>query len=197
MGVPRFPVSIAGLVLLSKQRRNALAKKKNRRSDPSTYKSYWDDKCLVLFRLIVRERAGQRCEYTDPFTGERCMQTADLEPHHYYGRDFWPLRHDWRNGVALCHWHHRVAEQFPAIFEEFMRGQRAADLPYLREIFATNQDRSGAYYGIPYYRDLYLNLVKKAERMGIVVPGIAPAVRRDLEAYRDRQKKRPAAPGVR
>lgn len=102
-------------------------------------KSYWDKKCLELWSLIIRSK-GQ-CEYVDPFTGQRCQITEGLQPHHFYGRNFWPLRHDLANGVCVCNWHHRVAEQYSSIFDEFMREHRGDDFAYCREVFRSQQDR--------------------------------------------------------
>lgn len=74
----------------------------------------------VLWSAAVKARAGHRCEHCLKF-GVR------LESHHFYGRRNKPLRHIVSNGFSLCHTHHRLAEEQPAIFIEWAIGRRGQE----------------------------------------------------------------------
>lgn len=49
--------------------------------------------------------AGNRCEYVDPRTGTRCVETTNLQAHHTEtGND------DPHTGLVLCRPHHRLLD---------------------------------------------------------------------------------------
>ncbi len=66
-----------------------------------------NNKCDTLWSKIVRERAGNRCEYCG-------RQNKMLNAHHIFGRTFLPLRWVLNNGIALCPLHHTFSNTFSA-----------------------------------------------------------------------------------
>lgn len=61
-----------------------------------------DEICLGLFRVVVSDQAGGRCEICGAQEGV---------PHHIHGRDNKAVRYDPTNGIWLCNHHHRWAEK--------------------------------------------------------------------------------------
>ena len=61
-----------------------------------------DEICLNLFRTVVSDQAGGRCEICGAKEGD---------PHHIYSRDNKSVRYDPTNGIWLCNVHHRWAER--------------------------------------------------------------------------------------
>ena len=64
-----------------------------------------DEICLSLFRIVVSDQAGGRCEVCGAQEGD---------PHHIYSRDNKSVRYDPTNGIWLCNTHHRWAETLGA-----------------------------------------------------------------------------------
>lgn len=85
----------------------------------------------ALWAKAVKARAWECCEY--------CKKTGRLEAHHVIGRRNKTLRHVVSNGFALCHAHHRFAEQNGikfALWAISARGQKWWDdlEAYAREV---------------------------------------------------------------
>jgi hypothetical protein len=67
----------------------------------------WDAKLDKLWSLLVKHRAGWRCEYC----GSREKM---LNSHHIYSRSNRSTRWDLTNGVCLCVGHHTFSTEFSA-----------------------------------------------------------------------------------
>lgn len=79
-----------------------------------------------LWSLIVRARAGNRCEH--------CPRTADyaqIHAHHVVGRQNHRLRYEPRNGVSLCAGCHRWVHDDPIAFTHWFEGDRTGDAAFL------------------------------------------------------------------
>ena len=63
----------------------------------------WDAKLDKLWSLLVKHRAGWRCEYC----GSR---EKVLNSHHIYSRSNRSTRWDLENGVCLCGKHHTIIQ---------------------------------------------------------------------------------------
>lgn len=60
----------------------------------------------ILWSLIIRKRAGRRCEV--PLMVDRCPMDA-TEAAHVLGKGPFPhIRYDLSNGIAMCHAHHEA-----------------------------------------------------------------------------------------
>lgn len=83
------------------QRRTPLKTSGPRRknSKPITWRDI-EKECDRLMSLLVRARAGQRCEYPG------CSRTTNLQHHHIVSRSYKPIRHDQANALCLCYGHH-------------------------------------------------------------------------------------------
>lgn len=56
---------------------------------------------LKLWGQVVKERAGNKCEYPG------CsINYTQLHPHHYFNRNNKSVKYDPDNGICLCHIHH-------------------------------------------------------------------------------------------
>jgi len=56
---------------------------------------------LKLWGEVVKERAGNKCEYPG------CsINYTQLHPHHYFNRKNKSVKYDPDNGICLCHIHH-------------------------------------------------------------------------------------------
>lgn len=56
---------------------------------------------LKLWGEVVKERAGNKCEYPN------CsVNYTQLHPHHYFNRKNKSVKYDPDNGICLCHIHH-------------------------------------------------------------------------------------------
>ena len=65
-----------------------------------------DEICLGIFRVVVSDQAGGRCEACGAQEGD---------PHHIYSRENKSVRYDAQyNGIWLCNAHHRWAEKLGA-----------------------------------------------------------------------------------
>jgi len=90
-------------------------------------------KCLSLWRIVVKLRAGGRCE-------SGCKVTKALHCHHIesYSTNK-ALRYDPRNGGLLCASHHKFgkmsAHKSFVFMYLLMTGKRKSDLDYLVEHF--------------------------------------------------------------
>ena len=67
----------------------------------------WDAKLDKIWSLLVKHRAGWRCEYC----GSR---EKVLNSHHIYSRSNRSTRWDLENGVCLCVGHHTFSTKFSA-----------------------------------------------------------------------------------
>ena len=60
-----------------------------------------DKVVLRLWGQVVKERAGNKCEYPG------CsINYTQLHPHHYFNRKNKSVKYDPDNGICLCHIHH-------------------------------------------------------------------------------------------
>ena len=60
-----------------------------------------DKVVLRLWGQVVKERAGNKCEYPG------CsINYTQLHPHHYFNRKNKWVKYDPDNGICLCHIHH-------------------------------------------------------------------------------------------
>lgn len=64
-----------------------------------------------LFSDLVREKAGWRCEYCDKLCRINGVWRYSLQASHYWTRNHWNTRYDFRNVRALCaNCHDRMGE---------------------------------------------------------------------------------------
>ena len=80
------------------------SRKKRRKKSPN---KKLDDSLDKLWSLLVKHRAGWRCEYC----GSREKM---LNSHHIYSRSNRSTRWDLENGVCLCVGHHTFSTKFSA-----------------------------------------------------------------------------------
>ena len=83
-----------------------MSAKQNRKKRRSPNKTI-DNKLDILWSLLVKHRAGFRCEYC----GSR---EKVLNSHHIYSRSNRSTRWDLENGVCLCVGHHTFSTKFSA-----------------------------------------------------------------------------------
>jgi hypothetical protein len=80
--------------------------------------------CDELWRQAVLKRAGYKCEK------EGCTAAKGIQAHHVFPRTIYALRHDLKNGIALCIFHHLYWAHKNAVeFTEWIKTKR--DIPYL------------------------------------------------------------------
>ena len=60
----------------------------------------------------VCQQAGRRCE--------RCGSVLGVSGHHLIRRDHLKTRHELKNGLALCNYHHQMAHDKPAAFWKWL-----------------------------------------------------------------------------
>lgn len=85
--------------------------------------------CDRLWSLLVRARAGGRCEHCASYgVAPGCGR---LEAHHVYGRGNHRLRFELRNGVALGTVCHRWAGENPLPFTHWFERVRGDDAAFL------------------------------------------------------------------
>ena len=95
-----------------------------------------DDYLLSLWRVIVKLRAGYKCEY--------CGSTKNLNSHHVFSSTNYALRYDVDNGVCLCVNHHvygkEATHNSPVVFAFTLekRGQQWYD-----DLLATSREHTG------------------------------------------------------
>jgi len=92
----------------------SLAKRKANRNS-----KYWANKAMALWHNAVMAKWGGKCA-----VGVGCK--GPLNCHHLVTRNIRHLRHDVRNGVVLCAWHHQFspvlsAHGAPLAFAEWLR----------------------------------------------------------------------------
>lgn len=85
--------------------------------------------CDRLWSLLVRERAGGKCERC----GISPEDSRGFHAHHIYKRNNHRLRYALRNGMALCAACHRWVEEHPLEFAEWMWTTRRDDARWLME----------------------------------------------------------------
>lgn len=83
--------------------------------------------CDLLWSLLIRERAGGRCERC----GRSPEDSRGFHAHHIYGRSNHRLRFEPRNGMAVCMACHRWAEEYPLEFTDWLRAERPEDAAWL------------------------------------------------------------------
>lgn len=103
------------------------------------------DKRDILFSLLVRERANNRCEY--------CSGTGHLECCHVQGRRSRATRWHPQNAVCLCHAHHRYFTERPIEFIEWLE-RDTPNGPNLQEIVQLS-------HSTPHYRAPELEYIAK------------------------------------
>ena len=70
-------------------------------------------KCDALWSKAVHKKWGERCAVEVlGATHTRC--SGPLQAHHIITRSVRHLRHDMRNGLLLCVWHHKFSPYFSA-----------------------------------------------------------------------------------
>ena len=78
------------------------------------------DKLDNLWAEIVKQRAGNKCEY--------CDKTTYLNSHHIFSRSNLSVRWSLNNGTCLCSGHHTLntlsAHKAPMEFDEWIRDKR-------------------------------------------------------------------------
>lgn len=95
--------------------------KRRRKGEVSRLKEQADK----LWKVVVKERAGFRCE--------KCGTTKEIQAHHFVPRTNHRLRFDLCNGVSLCKRHHLYwAHQDPE-FVVWFSGYRPDDYAYLMD----------------------------------------------------------------
>lgn len=69
-----------------------------------------DEKAFVNWARLIKEKNNNKCIL--------CSSEKNLHAHHLYSKDVYPdLRHDLKNGVTLCYWHHKgYKNSFHAVF---------------------------------------------------------------------------------
>jgi len=82
----------------------------------STLSKYWS--------RAVLKHWGYRCAL--------CGQTDGLECHHIIRKHYRILRHDWRNGMALCHNHHTQIHTQPWLI--IHKVEARVDFDYLQQM---------------------------------------------------------------
>jgi hypothetical protein len=79
--------------------------KRTRNAIVDTARKFYGTRRWRSTRELVLERDGHRCVAKSD-DGSRCPETTDLEIHHLIPVAQGGDRHDERNLVALCRWHH-------------------------------------------------------------------------------------------
>ena len=89
-------------------------------------RSYYDGKATELWSARILKRNGGLCEVCDK---------AATQPHHIIGKKNLTLKHDLRNGCALCFTHHLggnlSAHNDSMWFMNWLHENREADYNYL------------------------------------------------------------------
>lgn len=78
----------------------------------------------ALYREFIRRRAIRlvgSCQVPGCITRGRCRTYHGLEAVHLHGRGRHTVRWDSRNGVGLCHDHHRYLDTHPIEKQEFFK----------------------------------------------------------------------------
>jgi len=84
---------------------------------------------LDLFRKIVGERAGYRCEMPD------CGKIGEnLNPHHFFSREEKSIRYDPLNGFWLCYGHHCFAHNNSREFRKIILYNKVRTQEWLDEL---------------------------------------------------------------
>jgi len=72
-------------------------------------------KCDELWSKLIRQRAGNKCEYCGKSDGK-------IDAHHILSRRHFSVRWNLENGVALCRYHHQFfAHEDPVAFTEWLK----------------------------------------------------------------------------
>ncbi len=83
------------------------------------------DQLDKLWAEIIKQRAGNRCEYKD------CSKTTYLNSHHIFGRSNLSVRWNLNNGACLCPGHHLFnnysAHKAPIWFIEWLKEKRGIE----------------------------------------------------------------------
>ena len=106
-------------------------------------------KCLFLWKACVKERAGKRCEAILE-NGKRCNKTKRLQIHHCESYSINKgLRYDPKNGFCLDLTHHKFggysAHKSFIMMDNLFRGERVADLYYLKKVRASQIELTNEY----------------------------------------------------
>jgi hypothetical protein len=123
-------------------------KPKKSKRKPKTVIATYDEQCKILWRTMVKDRAGWKCEYC----GIGIDEGKKLDAHHIYTKKNTNTRWDLDNGMCLCVSHHTFSEIFsahltPAEFHEWLleyKGQTFMNT--LRNKKNTMRDRDLSYY---------------------------------------------------
>jgi hypothetical protein len=83
-----------------------------------------DGKLDTAWSLLVKLRAGMKCEY--------CGKKTHLNSHHIYSRSKKSTRWDLKNGISLCVGHHTFSSKFsahktPLEFTEWLLDHKGKD----------------------------------------------------------------------
>lgn len=127
--------------------------KNGRKEDEKKELRKWKNKCLKLWSQIVRERAGNKCEF--------CGSTKYLNSHHIVGKKFKPLRFEILNGICLyanCHkWKIGLsAHENPILVAEWLKKNR----PDAYKFLATYDYSLEILDTLAYYKNMYSILEK-------------------------------------
>ncbi len=115
------------LRMLVKEKRQKSQLQRHKKRDPQ---KTLRNKCLRLWSILVRKRAGNKCEF--------CRSDKYVQSHHIISKRFAPTRFRLENGIALCAGHHKFfpgesAHTNPIHISGWLQWHRLEDYHYLSD----------------------------------------------------------------